>query len=134
MNKILKKALRTAKELQGEGITYLDNNIKIEAQIDYKVIFAMLEQLVVLIDEKKYEILKNDKEKLLHELAISSINKNDLIYEFSDDFKMAFIKEFTCLYDPELMWGSYYFIPNYVKFQELCEKSLIKNNKGLIRG
>ena len=52
------------------------------------------------MDVQKYEALKSDKEKLLQEIVLSSFCEDDLIYSFSDDFKMNIIKQFIDLDDP----------------------------------
>ena len=77
------------------------------------------------MDRERYEALKNDKQKLLHEIIVSSIGNDDLIYNFSDDFKMAIIKQFIVLDDQELILGTYCFITNYGKIQELYSRYVI---------
>ncbi|MBC8059967.1 MAG: hypothetical protein H7Y18_04800 [Clostridiaceae bacterium] len=126
MNKIIKETIKTAKGLQRKGIIYLDDSIDIGAEANYQVIAAIVVDLNILMDEEKYEALKSDKEKLLQEIVLSSSCEDDLIYGFSDDFKMHIIKQFIDLENPELIWGTYCFITNFVKLQELHEKALIQ--------
>lgn len=131
MDKILKETIRTAKSLQRKGFIYLDDSIDIEVEVNNQVIATIVEDLNILMDEEKYETLKGDKEKLLHEIVISSFVEDDLIYSFSDDyFKMNIIKEFIDLEDPALIGDTYCFITNYERLRELYEKALIQIKEG----
>ncbi|MGH4126309.1 MAG: hypothetical protein ACREV6_25695 [Clostridium sp.] len=83
-----------------------------------------------MMDEEKYEMLKNDKEELLYELALSIFGEDDLVCNLDIEFKMNIINEFIDLEKPELIGGTYCFITNYVKFQDLHEKDLIQIGEG----
>ena len=130
MNKGLKEAIRTAEELQRKGILYLDDSIDIGEKLNYQVIATIVGYLSIFMDEEKYEVLKNDKKKLLYKLALSSFGESDLIYNFSTDFKITIINEFINLDDPELIEGTCFFSTNYGKLQELYEKALIQIEEG----
>lgn len=78
------------------------------------------------MDEKTYEILKDDKEKLIYEIVISSLGQDDLIYSLSENFKINLIKKFIVLDNPELICGTYCFITNIVEPTMLYEKALIQ--------
>lgn len=130
MNKILKETIRSAKKLQRKGIIYIGDNIALKGEINYQVIAIIVEDLDISMDKGKYETLKNDKEKLLYETVFSSFSKDDLIYNFSSDFKMNIIKEFIDLEAPILIDGIYHFMDNYENLRKLYEKALIQIEDG----
>ncbi|PRR84559.1 hypothetical protein [Clostridium vincentii] len=126
MNKILKKTIKATKKLRRKGLIYIGDNINLKAEVNSQFIATIVEGLNIFMEEAKYEVLKNNKERLLHELVISGFRRDDLIYNFSFDFKMSIIKEFIDIEDPELVDGMYYFITNYGNLRELYRKALIQ--------
>ena len=113
MNEILKETISAAKKLQRKGIINIGDNINLKGEVNYQVIAAIAEELNIFMDKEEYETLKYHKEKLLDELVISGFREEDLICNFSVDFKTNIIKEFIDLEDPTLIDGIYYFMDNY---------------------
>lgn len=130
MNKILKETIRAAKKLQSKGIIYVGDNINLKGEVNYQVIAAIVEDLNISMDEERYGTLKNDKEKLLNEIVFSGFSEEDLIYDYSEDFKNNIIKEFIDLEDPTLIDGIYYFMDNWENLRKLYEKALTQIEDG----
>ena len=61
------------------------------------------------MEEGQYEILKNDKEELLYELALSNFSEDDLICNLDIEFQRNIIKEFIDLEDLALIVDTYLF-------------------------
>ena len=53
--------------------------INIGEAVNHQVMATIVEDLNIFMEEEQYKILKNDKKKLLHELALSSFGEDDLI-------------------------------------------------------
>ena len=51
-----KKVLRTAENLQKKNLVYLYDNIEVNAEVNYQIIALIVEDLNLLIDQKRYEM------------------------------------------------------------------------------
>ena len=130
MNEILKETISAAKKLQRKGIINIGDNINLKGEVNYQVIAAIAEELNIFMDKEEYETLKYHKEKLLDELVISGFREEDLICNFSVDFKTNIIKEFIDLEDPTLIDGIYYFMDNCENLRKLYGKAIIQIEDG----
>ncbi len=89
MDKNLKDTISAAKSLQEKGLMYLNDSVGLEAEPNYQILALIIDKLKLLMDREKYELVRNNEEKLIYEIALLNFNENDLI----DDEDVEFMKK-----------------------------------------
>lgn len=130
MGKKLKEVILTAKKLQRKQILYINDSIDLSVEINYQFIAAIVENLCISAHKDKYGSIKSDEEELLHEMALSAFQENDLISNLYIEFVTKIIKEYINIEEPILIDDIYVFTVNTNKLENLYEKALIQIKEG----
>lgn len=130
MDKNLKDTIKAAKNLQREGLIYLNDNVDLEVEPNYQILIMIINNLKKLMDKEKYELVKNDEEKLIHELALLNFNENDLIRDEDLEFMENMTREYIDISNPILNRGDYLFCPILYKLFEIYEKASLQIKEG----
>lgn len=130
MDKNLKDTIKAAKNLQKEGLIYLNDSVDLEVEPNYQILALIIENLEQLMDREKYELVKNDEEKLIQELALLNFNENDLIYDGYLEFLENMIREYIDISCPMLYEDFYTFFAKRDKLDEIYEKAALQIKEG----
>lgn len=130
MDKKLKDMIKTAKTLHKKGLIYMNDSIELKAEPNYQIVASIVKDLNLCMDKKKYELIKNDKDELIHKLALINFNEDDLVSNVDVQFMENIIKEYVDLLDPILVYDMYAFTAKMDKLQELYEKAFLQVKEG----
>lgn len=129
MNKNLKKTIKIAKKLQRKELLYINDSIGLEAEPNYQIVASIVESFNLGMNKKNYHLI-NNKEDLIHELAISSFKEDELISEIDIELMEYIIKEYIDIKDPVLIGDSYVFTTRMDKLQNLYKIALKQIEEG----
>lgn len=130
MNKNLRHAIRTVKELQRKELLYMSDNIAFEVEPNYQVLALIIEDVDLSMDKEYYDKIKNNSEDLIYELVISSFKDDDFISEADIELMEYIIKEYIDVKAPFLFEDTYIFNVKMDKLQSLYEKALKQIKEG----
>lgn len=135
MNKNLRHAIRTVKELQRKELLYMSDDIRLKVEPNYQVLASIIEDVDLSMDKEYYDKIKNNSEDLVYELVISSFKDDDFISEANIELmeyiiKEYIIKEYIDVKAPFLFEDTYMFNVKMDKLQSLYEKALKQIKEG----
>lgn len=130
MNKNLKNTIKMAKRLQKKGLVYVEDNINLNVELNYQLLISIVQGIDLIMDVNEYEKVKDDKDKLLYQLALLTFNEKELISDVDIRFKKDIIRQYIDFEDPCIISDECLFIPNLIKLNELYDKALIQINEG----
>ncbi|AKN33782.1 hypothetical protein Ccar_24330 [Clostridium carboxidivorans P7] len=130
MDKNLKDTISAAKNLQKEGLIYLNDSIDLEVEPNYQILAMIIHNLNDMIDREKYELVKNDEKKLIHELALLNFNENDLICDDDVEIMENMTREYIDILDPILYEDVCVFFPKAGKLAEIYGKASTQIEEG----
>lgn len=129
MDKKLKETIKIAKRLQRKELLYMTDGLELEAEINYQAIALIVEDINILMKKEQYEFIKNDKENLVYEMALSTFNDEDLLSDTEVEFMENLIEEYIDVDDPVLIDGMYCFATRMDRLQKIYEKALVQIKK-----
>lgn len=88
MNKNLRDAIRTVKELHRKELLYMSDDIGLKVEPNYQVLASIIEDVDLSMDKEYYDKIKNNSEDLIYELVISSFKDDDFISEADIEWYM----------------------------------------------
>ena len=130
MNKNLRHAIRTVKELQRKELLYMSDDIGLKVEPNYQVLALIIEDVDLSMDKEYYDKIKNNSEDLIYELVISSFKDEDFISEADIELMEYIIKEYIDVKAPFLFEDTYMFNVKMDKLQNLYEKALKQIKEG----
>ena len=130
MNKNLRDAIRTVKELQRKELLYMSDDIGLKVEPNYQVLASIIEDVDLSMDKEYYDKIKNNSEDLIYELVISSFKDDDFISEADIELMEYIIKEYIDVKAPFLFEDTYMFNVKMDKLQNLYEKALKQIKEG----
>lgn len=130
MNKNLRHAIRTVKELQKKELLYMSDDIGLKVEPNYQVLASIIEDVDLSMDKEYYDKIKNNSEDLIYELVISSFKDDDFISEADIELMEYIIKEYIDVKAPFLFEDTYMFNVKMDKLQSLYEKALKQIKEG----
>ncbi|MCD2347217.1 hypothetical protein [Clostridium guangxiense] len=130
MEKKLKETIKTAKNLHKKGFIYLKDNVELDAEPNYQILALIIEKLNLYMDKNKYELIKYDKDELIHELALLNFSQNDLIDNIDVEFMENVIKEYADIVEPVVIDDICVFTIKMCKLKEIYEKSILQIEEG----
>lgn len=129
MNKNLKNVLRTAKKAKKMGLVYFDDSINPVVEPKYQLLASVNENMNPMILASEYEELKDDKDALLWELALSTFAEDSLVTAEEINFRADLIEKYFDL-KPVPIEDQYTFTVIGSKLYELYEKALQQIHEG----
>lgn len=133
MNKNLRDAIRTVKELQRKELLYMSDDIGLKVEPNYQVLASIIEDVDLSMDKEYYDKIKNNSEDLIYELVISSFKDDDFISEADIELMEYIIKEYIDVKAPFLFEDTYMFNVKMDKLQSLYEKALKQIKEGRVK-
>jgi len=130
MNKNLRDAIRTVKELQRKELLYMSDDIGLKVEPNYQVLASIIEDVDLSMDKEYYDKIKNNSEDLIYELVMSSFKDDDFISEADIELMEYIIKEYIDVKAPFLFEDTYMFNVKMDKLQNLYEKALKQIKEG----
>lgn len=123
MNKNLKDTFNLAKGVCRKDLLNLNYNIELTIEPNYQALALLVEELNIIMDKEKYELIKDDKERLIYEMALLTFNEKKLISHSNIEFKERIIKEYIDVDNTVLIDDQYCFIIKINKLQKLYNKA-----------
>ncbi|RMD03209.1 hypothetical protein D9O40_03440 [Clostridium autoethanogenum] len=130
MNKNLRHAIRTVKELQRKELLYMSDDIRLKVEPNYQLLASIIEDVDLSMDKEYYDKIKNNSEDLIYELVMSSFKDDDFISEADIELMEYIIKEYIDVKAPFLFEDTYMFNVKMDKLQSLYEKALKQIKEG----
>ncbi|QCH27830.1 hypothetical protein [Clostridium tyrobutyricum] len=130
MDKNLKDTIRMAKKLQRKDLLYLSGDIELRVEPNYQVLALIIEDVDITMDKEYYDLIKDNREDLIYELAVSSFKDEELISEIDIKLMEHIIKKYIDFKDPFLIEETYIFSVRMDKMQNLYKKALKQIKEG----
>lgn len=130
MNKNLRHAIRTVKELQRKELLYMSDDIGLKVEPNYQMLASIIEDVDLSMGKEYYDKIKNNSEDLIYELVMSSFKDDDFISEADIELMEYIIKEYIDVKAPFLFEDTYMFNVKMDKLQNLYEKALKQIKEG----
>ena len=119
-----------AKKLQRKDLLYMCDDIELRVEPNYQVLALIIEDVHLTMDKEHYDLIKDNREDLIYELAISSFKDEELISEIDIKLMEYIIKEYIDFRDPFLIEDIYIFSVRMDKMQNLYKKALKQIKEG----
>lgn len=129
MNKKITNTIKLANKLHSKGLIYFENNPKIDMEPNYQFLSMLIEDLELLIDVEKYELLKGDKQILAHYLADLNCFNNKVFFNIGIDFTTKLILEYVDLEDAILIGQNYVFTEKFNRLNYVYNKAWVQINE-----
>ncbi|MBV4417481.1 hypothetical protein [Clostridium tyrobutyricum] len=130
MNKDLRDAIRTVKELQRKELLYMSDDIGLKVEPNYQMLASIIEDVDLSMGKEYYDKIKNNSEDLIYELVMSSFKDDDFISEADIELMEYIIKKYIDVKAPFLFEDTYMFNVKMDKLQNLYEKALKQIKEG----
>ncbi|WP_338433243.1 hypothetical protein [Clostridium tyrobutyricum] len=130
MDKNLKNTIRLVKKLQRKDILYMSDDIELRVEPNYQVLALIIEDVHLTMDKEYYDSIKDNREDLIYELAVSSFKDEELISEIDIKLMEHIIKEYIDFRDPFLIEDIYIFSVRMDKMQNLYNRALKQIKQG----
>jgi hypothetical protein len=130
MDKNLKDTIRMAKKLQRKDLLYMCDDIELRVEPNYQVLALIIEDVHLTMDKEHYDLIKDNREDLIYELAVSSFKDEELISEIDIKLMEYIIKEYIDFRDPFLIEDIYIFSVRMDKMQNLYNRALKQIKQG----
>lgn len=130
MDKNLKNTIRLVKKLQRKDILYMSDDIELRVEPNYQVLALIIEDVDITMDKEYYDSIKDNREDLIYELAVSSFKDKDFISEVDIKLMEHIIKEYVDFRDPFLIEDIYIFSVRMDKMQNLYNRALKQIKQG----
>ena len=130
MDKSLRDTIRLVKKLQRKDLLYMCDDIELREEPNYQVLALIIEDVHLTMDKEHYDLIKDNREDLIYELAISSFKDEELISEIDIKLMEYIIKEYIDFRDPFLIEDIYIFSVRMDKMQNLYKKALKQIKEG----
>lgn len=130
MNKDLRDAIRTVKELQRKELLYMSDDIGLKVEPNYQMLASIIEDVDLSMGKEYYDKIKNNSEDLIYELVMSSFKDDDFISEADIELMEYIIKKYIDVKAPFLFEDTYMFNVKMDKLQSLYEKALKQIKEG----
>lgn len=133
MNKNIKKTIEVANKLHGKGLIYFKNNSNNAIQPNYQFLAMLIEELELLVQAEKYEMISSDKQMIAYSLADKNCSNNKVFFNLGIHFTSKLIMEYVDLEESVLIGENYVFIEKFDKLKELYHNAWgqINENKFL---
>lgn len=130
MDKNLKNTIRLVKKLQRKDILYMSDDMELRVEPNYQVLALIIEDVHLTMDKEHYDLIKDNREDLIYELAVSSFKDEELISEIDIKLMEHIIKEYIDFRDPFLIADIYIFSVRMDKMQNLYNRALKQIKQG----
>ncbi|WP_195603703.1 hypothetical protein [Clostridium tyrobutyricum] len=130
MNKNLRDTIRLVKKLQRKDLLYMSDDIELRVEPNYQALALIIEDVDITMDKEYYDSIKDNRENLIYELAVSSFKDEELISKIDIKLMKHIIKNYIDFKDPFLIEDTYIFSVRMDKMQNLYRKALKQIKEG----
>lgn len=130
MDEKLTEIIRIAKSLHGKGLIYINDNIDLQVEPNYKILATIIEGLNLTMGQELYASKKNKKQEIIYQLALLNFQKDEAISKADIEFMEGIIKEYVDIEEPVFIEDTYVFTINMDKLQKIHKKALKQSKEG----
>ncbi|WP_446898906.1 hypothetical protein ACSVC9_03100 [Clostridium sp. LBM24168] len=108
----------------------MSDDIELRVEPNYQALALIIEDVDITMDKEYYDSIKDNRENLIYELAVSSFKDEELISKIDIKLMKHIIKNYIDFKDPFLIEDTYIFSVRMDKMQNLYRKALKQIKEG----